>query len=56
VIQAYAIIVILVLIGATVGFLTGRFTAPKKIETITETVEVPTYDSEKLPEVKDIKT
>lgn len=54
VIQAYAIIVILVLIGATVGFLTGRFTAPKKIETITETVEVPTYDSEKLPEVKDI--
>ena len=37
VIQAYAIIVILVLIGATVGFLTGRFTAPKKIETITET-------------------
>lgn len=54
VIQAYAIIVILVLIGATVGFLTGRFTAPKKIETVTETVEVPIYDSEKLPEVKDI--
>lgn len=54
VIQAYAIIVILVLIGATVGFLTGRFTAPKKVGTITETVEVPTYDSEKLPEVKDI--
>ena len=53
VIQAYAIIALFVLFGLVAGFIVGRFTAPTKVETVTvtETVEVPTYDSSKLPEV-----
>ena len=53
VIQAYAIIALFVLFGLVAGFIIGRFTAPTKVETmtVTETVEVPTYDSSKLPEV-----
>lgn len=53
VIQAYAIIALFVLFGLVAGFIVGRFTAPTKVETVTvtETVEVPTYDSSTLPEV-----
>lgn len=53
VIQAYAIIALFVLFGLVAGFIVGRFTTPTKVETVTvtETVEVPTYDSSKLPEV-----
>lgn len=56
VIQAYAIIALFVLFGLVAGFIVGRFTAPTKVETVTvtETVEVPTYDSSKLPEVWEI--
>ena len=56
VIQAYAIIALFVLFGLVAGFIVGRFTAPTKVETVTvtETVEVPTYDSSKLPEVGEI--
>lgn len=54
VIQAYAIIGTLVLLGAIGGFFVGKLTTPHEIETITETIEVPTYDPEELPEVKDI--
>lgn len=56
VIQAYAIIALFVLFGLVAGFIVGRFTAPTKVETVTvtETVEVPTYDSSKLPEVEEI--
>lgn len=56
VIQAYSIIALFVLFGLVAGFIVGRFTAPTKVETVTvtETVEVPTYDSSKLPEVGEI--
>lgn len=56
VIQAYTIIAIFVLFGFVAGFLVGRFTAPKKVETVTvtETVEVPTYTPTHLPEVGEV--
>lgn len=56
VIQAYTVIAIFVLIGITAGFIIGRLTASPKVETVTmtETVEVPSYDSSKLPEVGEI--
>lgn len=56
VIQAYTIIGLFVLSGLIAGFIVGRVTAPPKVEkvTVTETVEVPTYDSSKLPEVGEI--
>lgn len=56
VVQAYSIIALFVLFGLIAGFLVGRATTPPKVEkvTVTETVEVPTYDSSKLPEVGEI--
>lgn len=56
VIQAYTIIGLFVLFGLIAGFIVGRVTAPPKVKkvTVTETVEVPTYDSSKLPEVGEI--
>lgn len=56
VIQAYTIIAILVLFGFVAGFFVGRFTAPKKVETVTvtETLEVPTYSPTHLPEVGEV--
>lgn len=56
VIQAYTVIALFVLFGLIAGFIVGRLTAPPKVETVTvtETVEVPTYDSSKLPEVGEI--
>lgn len=54
--QAYSIIALFVLFGLIAGFFVGRATAPPKVEkvTVTETVEVPTYDSSKLPEIGEI--
>ncbi len=54
--QAYSIIALFVLFGLIAGFIVGRATAPPKVEkvTVTETVEVPTYDSSKLPEIGEI--
>lgn len=56
VIQAYAIIALFAIFGIIVGFIGGRLTAPKKIETITltETVETPVYESDSLPAVSDV--
>ncbi len=49
VIQAYIIIGTLVLIGFIGGLVVGRATAPKKQVTVTETVEVPSYEADSLP-------
>lgn len=54
VIQAYIIIALFVLFGLIAGFIVGRFTASPEVETVTETVEVPTYNPEQLPEVGEI--
>lgn len=56
VIQAYAIIALFVLFGLIAGFIVGRVTASPEVETVTvtETVEVPTYNPEQLPEVGEI--
>jgi hypothetical protein len=50
--QAYAILLLLVLIGGVIG----RLTAPVKVETVTvtDTVEVPAYEADKLPEVTEL--
>ena len=52
VIQAYIIIGTLVLIGFIGGLVVGRATAPKKQVTVTETVEVPSYEADSLPVAK----
>lgn len=51
-IQAYIILILLVVIG----FVVGRVTKPVETETVTRTeiVEVPTYEADKLPEVSEI--
>ena len=51
-IQAYIVLILLVV----VGFVIGRVTKPVEIEqvTITETIEVPTYEADKLPELSEI--
>ena len=55
-IQGWTILIVLLLIASLVGYIIGRITAPEKIETVTltETVEVPAYESDKLPEVADV--
>lgn len=54
--QAYTVLVLIFLFGSLTGGIVGRVTAPKKVETVTvtETVEVPSYDADKLPEIKDM--
>lgn len=51
-IQAYIVLILLVVIG----FVIGRVTKPVEVEkvTITETIEVPTYEADKLPELSEI--
>lgn len=49
VIQAWAIILILL----AFSFIIGRFTAPNKTITVSKSVEVPMYASEKLPDTKE---
>lgn len=55
-IQGWTILIVLLLIASLVGYVVGRITAPEKTETVTltETVEVPAYESDKLPEVADV--
>lgn len=50
-IRACIVLIMLVLFGGTLGFFIGRFTAPVSVKTVTETVEVPTYEADKLPVV-----
>lgn len=54
--QAYAVLLLIFLFGGITGGIVGRVTAPKKVETVTvtETVEVPSYEADKLPEIEDI--
>lgn len=54
VIEAYTIIGTLVLIGFIGGFVVGRATAPKKQVTVTETVEVPSYEADSLPVAEEV--
>ena len=55
VIQAYIIIGTLVLIGFIGGLVVGRATAPKKQVTVTETVEVPSYEADSLPVAEEVR-
>lgn len=54
VIKAYVILATLIAIGFVGGFFTGRHTVPVKEVTLTKTVEVPAYDSDKLPTLEDV--
>lgn len=53
-IRAYAMLVVVVMIGSIAGFFIGRVSAPEVVKTetitLTDTVEVPVYESDKLPE------
>ena len=53
-VQAYAIISLFILFGMVIGLVIGTLTAPTKTVTLTETIEVPSYSSDNLPEVEDI--
>ena len=55
-IQAYTIIVLFMLFGAVVGFFLGKLTTSDEVQTITvsETVSVPSYESDSLPETEDV--
>lgn len=46
----YIFLTVLALISMTACFFVGKYTTPKETVTITETVEVPAYESDKLPE------
>ena len=54
--RAYAVLLLIFLFGGITGGIVGRVTAPKKVETVTvtETVEVPSYEADKLPEIEDV--
>ena len=54
VIQAYIIIGTLVPIGFIGGLVVGRAAAPKKQVTVTETVEVPSYEADSLPVAEEV--
>lgn len=41
---------ILILVGFAAGYAAGKNAVPEKVITVTETVEVPTYESDSLPE------
>lgn len=55
---AYLILAVFILIGGVGGFFLGRHTAPEKIvtvtETVTQTVEVPVYESEMLVDTAEV--
>lgn len=55
-IRIYTLLGSILIVGALCGFLFGRLTSPNEVKTvtITETVEVPIYTADKLPEVSDI--
>ncbi len=54
--KAYIILACIVLFLLTVGYLVGRFTAPKETVTVTteETIASPTYEPDSLPETEEI--
>lgn len=54
--RAYVVLILLVLFGGLIGGIIGRVTTPKKVETVTvtETVSVPSYEADKLPEIEDV--
>lgn len=54
--QAYAVLLLIFLFGGITGGIVGRKTAPMKVETVTvtETVEVPSYEEDKLPEIENM--
>lgn len=54
--EARIVLLMLVLIGGVVGFFIGKSQAETITETVTltETVEVPTYDADKLPETSEV--
>ena len=54
IIRLYVILIALIMAGGTMGFFIGKFTIPKKTVTITETVEVPVYESDMLVEDADV--
>lgn len=54
IIRLYVILMALIMAGGTMGFFIGKFTIPKKTVTITETVEVPVYESDMLVEDADV--
>lgn len=55
---AYMVLAVFILIGGVCGFFFGRHTAPEKIvtvtETVTQTVEVPVYESEMLVDTAEV--
>lgn len=53
--QAYFILALCVIAGLVVGCFIGRLTAPKEVETVTKTVEIPiSYSGDSLPESEEI--
>ena len=53
-IEAWFIIGCMVLAGGSVGFIIGYNKAPVKQVTVTETVEVPAYEENELPQVEEV--
>lgn len=53
-IRAYAMLAVVFMIGSVSGFFIGRVSAPEVVKTetitLTDTVEVPMYESDKLPD------
>ena len=49
-VRLYVFITIVALMGGSIGYAIGIFTAPQKTVTITETVEVPAHESDDLPQ------
>lgn len=52
-IKLYGSLIVFALI-ITFIFILGRITAPEKVVTVTQTVEVPSYQADKLPEIAEI--
>ena len=53
--EAYAVMGMLVLGGGASGYAIARKTTPVEQVTITKTIEVPSYEEDKLPELTEVK-
>jgi hypothetical protein len=55
-VEAHVVLIGLVVVGLVIGFFIGKSQAKVKTETVTvtETVEVPVYEADRLPEVSDV--
>ena len=53
--EAYAVMGMLVLGGGASGYAIARKTTPVEQVTITKTIEVPSYEEDKLPELAEVK-